>query len=376
MNILLNLAPLKSGGGQNVALNFLNCILNDTYLHNFIIITSPESEIYFYLKKKNFKNIIIAPRNPIFRALFELVNGKTITKKHKIDIIYTYFGYGFYPKSIVQIIGSADSNIYYPEVNFWQDFKNIARLKKFLIDRYRMWCLNKATGIIYENEDMKFRAEKIYNLKNTIYIKPSIDENYSNSKFDIPINLKSNKNPICLLLCGWQKNKNYMIVPELASLLAQRNEKFIFLITAPKNKSKEHIEFENKCAQYSVLDSVHLIGNVSKNQLRSLYSQVDYVLLLSKLESFSNNIIESWFFEKTLIISDEQWSRSICQDAAIYVNRDSITDIANNLILLENNPIIKTAAIENGKTLRKTYPHIEDRTKQELDFLIKTYDKF
>ena len=70
-------------------------------------------------------------------------------------------------------------------------------------------------------------------------------------------------------------------------------------------------------------------GQINHYELKNLYKNIDYVFLLSQLESFSNNIIESWYFRKLLIVSNEEWSRSICKEGACYVERNSIEDIYN-----------------------------------------------
>ena len=66
-----------------------------------------------------------------------------------------------------------------------------------------------------------------------------------------------------------------------------------------------------------------LIGKIEKKNLPSLFDQIDFVFLLSILESFSNNIIESWTYKRPLIISDEHWARTICEGAALYVNNNN-----------------------------------------------------
>ena len=160
----------------------------------------------------------------------------------------------------------------------------------------------------------------------------------------------------------------------IAYHLKKTNQSFHFIITAPKNYSKEHLEFIQLQEQFKVSDMISIIGQVLKQQLENLYSQIDFVLLMSKLESFSNNIIESWYFGKPLIISDAQWAKGICRDAAFYVNRDSSEQIANELVTLRNSPKIQSELIKNGFLQLNRYPSIEEKTKQEISFLVKIYN--
>jgi len=106
--------------------------------------------------------------------------------------------------------------------------------------------------------------------------------------------------------------------------------------------------------------------------LASLYSQVDYVMLLSKLESFSNNIIEAWQFRKPLVASSEDWAKAICKDAAVYVNRDSPEDVASKLRYLECNPTDVQNLINHGIKELAEYPSIAIRIREELAFLRST----
>ena len=52
MKILLNLATLKKGGGQNVGLNFIKCLISDDYiLNDFHFVVAKGSLIEKQLKK-------------------------------------------------------------------------------------------------------------------------------------------------------------------------------------------------------------------------------------------------------------------------------------------------------------------------------------
>lgn len=372
MNIMINFSTLKKGGGQNVAMNFLYEIFNIDLEDTLYFFVANGSDPHIYLEQNGLNNYYVVPSNPVKRVLFELFLSKRILEKNKIDIIYSYFGIGLFPKHILQISGSADSNLYFPEIDFWSHYKGIARFKKKLIDIYRIYGLKRVNAVVFENKIMLERSKELYNLKDTKFIKPSVNFNFEGKTLEIFQDYKHVKKG--LFLCGWQLNKNVMIIPKIASELKERNEKFLFIITAPEDNSIEHQNFLNLIDKYDVKEYILIIGPISKTYLKSLYEQIDYVFLLSKLESFSNNIIESWYFKKLLIVSDELWSRSLCNNAAMYVSRDNVKDIVDKIVFVNRNDTIKNEIITFGNNELKTYPTIKERIIQEMEYIKHVYE--
>ena len=236
------------------------------------------------------------------------------------------------------------------------------------------YTLKKADALVFENPVMEQRVKKLYKTKKTTYIKPSF--NFSVKSCSELKKVKKRKILTGLFFCGWQLNKNIMIIPKLCHLLRKQKLDFRFILTAPLDNSKEHKNFVRMLNKYQVLDMVEMIGQVQKDNIPDLYSKVDYVFLLSKLESFSNTILETWYFKKLLIASDELWSNSICLDAAVYVNRDSAAEISKKIISLYHNPEIGLKVIKNGSLLIKTYPNIGERIYQELNYVKDVYEKY
>ena len=140
MNILLNFSTIKKGGGQNVALNFLESLerlqLNESITIQYSVVK--DSEIHKYLIEKKQQPILLMPSHPLKRMLKEFFTSKKILKKFNIEIIYTYFGIGLFDKKIPQVSGSADSNIYFPEINFWKDYKGWKRFKHYLMRKINL----------------------------------------------------------------------------------------------------------------------------------------------------------------------------------------------------------------------------------------------
>ncbi|MBS7198815.1 MAG: glycosyltransferase [Bacteroidales bacterium] len=375
MNVLINFSTLKCGGGQNVALNFLSVfpqIVENGDKHCFFLVAKGSSVHRWFEKNGNYK-YFVCPRNPVQRLLFEICITRSIIKKYQIDIIYSYFGYGLFPKKIPQISGAADSNLLFPEIDFWGDYKGIRRWKHLLIDQYRIYGLKHARGIIFENECLEKRFQELYKLNTlTITIKPSISNIYNQEFFRLPSNIIGLKKG--LFLCGWHLNKNVLLIPEIAYNFKLMSYPFHLLLTAPLDNSKIYRDFIKLVELYDVQEYISIIGPVKKEELASLYQQVDVVYLLSKLESFSNNIIEAWTYKKPLIISNEEWAHSICSEGAIYVDRNSARDIANVTLGLCENQNYREKIVNNGFKQLQTYPSIQDKTKQEWNFINRIYE--
>jgi len=368
MNVLINLSHLKIGGGQNVGLNFISTLkLINTDEFNFVFIAAKNSMIHNFLKENNFSNIYLCPKNPIFRVIKELFFSKKILKKHSIDIIYNYFGGDFIPVNIKRVIGAADSNLYFPEIDFWVEYKPIQKLIRKIIDINRIWVLKNATAVIFENGFLQKRGKELFNLKETKLIKPSIKDFTIDNK-DLLLSFAKDT-IVGLFFCSWQKNKNYMIIPELAKELKSQNIKYHFIITAPQNNSFEHKEFLNSLNINDVKEMVSIIGPVHKKNISNLYNSIDHVFLLSKLESFSNNIIESWYYKKPLIISNENWAKYLCLNSACYVDRNSIESIVLGIKMIINYKLYKNQLIFDAIKILKTYPSVKERTISELKYL-------
>ncbi len=369
MNILINFAQIKSGGGQNVAMNFLLGLEGiDLGSKKLFFVVANNSAPFDYLAKTGAFKFCVSPRNPISRVLFELIYLPIWIGRNNIEIVYTYFGSSFILNRVKQICGSADSNIYFPEINFWVHYKGLNLIKKRLIDAYRIWGVKRADAVIFENPSMLNRGVNLFKLRNVKLVRPSIALLENGSAYEMPKSVPKESFKI-LFLCGWQLNKNVMLIPSIAHALKEKFENFHILLTAPNDNCEIHRVFENDLTRHDVSGFVSVVGQVPKDKLHDLYCQVDVVLLLSKLESFSNNIIESWCYGKPIIVAREEWAKSICGDAAVYVERDSVPEIAEAIIEILNNESLRNLVITKGYQAVKDYPTIHERIKQELEYV-------
>ena len=331
------------------------------------------SSIHEFLSSFQIKNVYaVSVCNTVDRIFWELFRSKSFLDTIKPDVIYSVFGYSLFSSTYKQVIGVALSNLFYPEIDFWANTSAKTRIVKFFADIYRKKTIRLANGLIFENPEMYKRAVENYgfNKSSVTYIKPSIKPQTSR----IIDNEFENNEIKILLLCGWQKNKNYMIVPSVCKILKEKGFRpRVFFSVKDDSKDKDYLDFINLLKKTETEDCFNFIGTVKPEEIKNVYEKVNFVFLLSQLESFSNNIIESWTFKRVLVVSDMDWSRSIVRKGGCYVNRNSPTDIANHLIFLQNNQEEYNKIIEYGIEELSTYPTLTEQVSNILSFL-KRYE--
>ena len=267
-------------------MNFLYEVFSrNKEVDNIYYFVARDSGPHKFLVENKYKKFSVLPRNPVKRILFELLYSKKILKNNEIDIIYSYFGFGLYNKRIKQISGSADSNLFFPNIDFWSEYKGISKLKKRLIDLYRIYGLKRCDAIVYENPIMHDKGKKLFNIERSVYIKPSISLSTFNTNLKDSVYLQ-NDFPSGLFLCGWQLNKNIMLVPEIAKYLKAKSFPFNFVITAPNDNSNEERYFNNLVSKFCVEEYISRTGVVDKDNLPSLYNNIDYVFYYQNLKAF------------------------------------------------------------------------------------------
>ena len=76
-----------------------------------------------------------------------------------------------------------------------------------------------------------------------------------------------------------------------------------------------------------------------------------------------------------LFISDLEWAKSICENAAVYVDRDDVNDILKKIKTCENKLNYKKRIIDYGFDKLKSFPNIEQKVKLELNYIKDVYEK-
>ncbi len=372
-NILINLIPIKKGGGQQVATNFVLHAQEITTINCLFLVTEG-TEIHKLLSKSTGVNFIEVKPGLFSRLSFNLFTLKKIIKEHHIDIIYTLFGPSLNGHGVKSVTGCAYSNLFFPEIDFWSGYSKVQQLKLKLIDTYRLKSTLSSDAIVFENAAMQARAISLFKVPahRTKLILPSISE-YQNIPASEDLVQRLDKidtdNFNILFLTGWHKNKNLPMIPQFLSELQKLGTTHVNCVISVPSSHPESINLLAEAKKVGVDHQIVFIDSIRPYELPHLYDKIDGVGLLSLLESFSNNIIESWFFKKALFITDAEWSRAICKDAAIYVNRNDAVNIAKQINQYIKSKESQDSYIENAKNILLDYPSPEEKVNLQITFL-------
>jgi len=364
--ILVNLLPIKTGGGLQNALSFLTSIKG----LEFSCIVREGTLLEKKCRELNF-NFIAVKDNLLSRLIFEIKVRFLFPKGTRC---FTYFGpplLGSIGK-FHNINGFAYSNLLYPNLDFWWWCGFTEKIKKNLIDIYRLKISCFSDEIIFETDLLYRKAYENKNFqgvkKHVVQMSPSklvlSEDNLDKKKYEV---FNFNDSSLVLYLSGPHPNKRIIKLIDIAKVLKEESLEFKFVLTLPESNYTKQIF--NQIQSNSLNDYFINIGPVEQQDVSSLIYSVDAMINIAVLESFSNNVVEAWSMNKPLIITDDEWARESCKDAASYIDiesRESISTVFSNL----SNADYNSQKIRKGTEMLDIMPSLEDKNRMYKDIIL------
>jgi glycosyltransferase involved in cell wall biosynthesis len=367
----INLVPIASGGGLQNAINLILGILEiESEYNNYIFIIGNEKLEKICLKKD--LNFIKVKNNKFHRLFFELFF--FINKKN--NIIFTLFGASpLFSYNNTTINGCAYSNLFYPEIDFWDYLPFYKKIIKKIKDFYRYMVIKISDVVIFETDILKDRAVnyKDFPDEDTYVVKMAVNKIVEEAKNIGSSNnyLKSYKDKFKILyLASSHPNKRQHLLIDIAKFFKENNENICFITTMDERK-KYSKEFINKIKKNNLEDYIINLGPIDSSDVGSLINEVDAMINIAKLESFSNNFIEAWTFNKLLILTDADWSRGSCKESAIYIEPEKIIESAKKIVKIKDNHNKRNEIISTYQNRLDEYFDYKEKTKKYLEIISK-----
>jgi hypothetical protein len=363
MKIIINASLNYNGGGLQVALSFINTCKSfpDNIYHVFA-----SKNVASQLEEKVFPSNFIFYHIPTLK-FYEF--SSYLSKLEGIiepDVVFSIFGPVYWRPHVFHVVGFAQGHYIYDDSPFWKKV-SIPNKLQWKLKKYIHLCYLRrdADVFIVETEDVALRLNKL--LKKTCYVVPNTYSSYfgqylfEKGECNQILPLKDKGEFRLLSVCTPYSHKNLEIIPSVVdSLIEEGYDNIRFIITASDIIYKKMIPEAYR--KY-----VTTTGTISPQNVPQLYFECDAVFVPSLLECFTANFPEAMVMGKPILASDLSFSHSICGNAALFFDPLVPFDIADKIIKLLENPLLRNELVELGKRRLSIFKTSEERAKAFLD---------
>ena len=376
MKLFIDCSLLSIGGGIQVGLSIIQNITKDP-LFQVVLVASPQidEQLDDNIKKNLFAYHVFENAHP----LKKIIQGRFLSKlekKYKPDLVFCVFGPCYWSPKSNFIQGFALPKMLYPESrkNY---IKKSQRIKEELIDYFKAYFFKKnSKHIIVETDIFKNRLLQKFNLDSRyVYVIPnSYSPAFQKSIKENTASITANENEINIFVPGgYYRHKNYEVLPEVAKELLNLNinKNFCFYLSLnPKSKGWLHIQ--KIAIDLGVLDYIKTLGHVSNAEIGKEYLRSNIIMSLSSAEASTAVYPEAMCAKRPLVVSDTDFARKLCKEAALYVSPFNAKEVAETINLLSHNENLRINLIENGdKVFINNYPDPEAKWKMQRELLVK-----
>jgi len=151
-----------------------------------------------------------------------------------------------------------------------------------------------------------------------------------------------------LVFSHFYPHKNLEIVEGLARRVFEDDLRYVFVLTVDPSASRQAAAFLGRLRWAIELGIVDNRGVVEASEIARLYASSDVLLLPTLLESFSTTYVEAMHFGVPIVTSDRDFARSVCGDAACYVDPLSVDEILAALHAMSASRALRERLIANG----------------------------
>lgn len=375
MNVILNLLPIRQGGGVQVALDFLEQASVYGHKHRWFVVCR-EGMPFAQYNSGHVSVVRVIKDNVASRLCFEVVGGAPLVRRVAADVVYTLFGTQWYRVSVPQVVGCAYSNLFYPEIDFWGRLPFHRRIVKFAIDHYRRTRLRHSDVRIFETESLAGRcvAQMGLDADTTVSVDPSVSSFVGPSRFHKDTAARCElipTKPSILCISGYHPNKNIDVL--IRSLPYLDSNVHLVLTLPPQDPGTRSLM--HLARNLGVHERIVNVGPVPPEGCVELYRRCSVAVLASTLESVSNMIVEAWSMGLPLVITDLEWARGFCGSAASYFELQNEADLAIKVNQVLQKPKLALKLANYGLHRLSQLPTSKERFLRYVSILERATDQ-
>jgi len=220
--------------------------------------------------------------------------------------------------------------------------KNYSRMKQ-LYNFIRHKTYSRANKIVAVSNNTKNELKRLLNInENSIVVIPNVSSFFVNrEKID----------SYFLYIGEMRKNKNLKNTI-LGFMMYKKNTNSNIKLIICGNKKNEYKSLFNLVCENDFQEEIVFTGYISNQEKEKYFSGTKGLVLLSDNEGFGVPVIEAMINYIPVLLSDIPIMHEVSNDAAIFVNQNDISEIANGFEILSgkiNNDVFINACDEIKK---------------------------
>lgn len=335
-------ATYQAGGGQIPQLiNFIRYFASQT--DQFLLLIYITQHNYYMLddcKTNNNTKVVmskIVNKSTIIRIFWEQFILPFKLLIDKVDIL-------FCPGNISPIITRVKKIQWIGTIGpFWDEMYRLEipiEKIKFKFNKIFMYkTAQHADAVIFESDYTRNLFINNYDLDydKSYVIKAGRDINFFMKIDSRVINKYNIKENFILCVSHLYPYKNIINLLKAYSTVRKKIDIDTNLVIAGSSYSDDYTNFLiNTIDKLGIKQHVNLIGNVKRENLRTLYSACYFLAFPSPCENFAYTLAEAMCCGTPIVSSNTTAMPETCEDAALYFNPYDLKDISNKLLLISN----------------------------------------
>ena len=374
MKVLLDCSSLSVGGGIQAGLSVVYHAV-DEHDCEVSLVCSPQvasqlppdliSRLYFFS---------IIEKASVFGKFRQADYFSKLEKSISPDIVFTVFGPSYWRSEAVNVQGFAlgkmlyhDSRKAYPS--------RIIRWREELSDAVKKVFLRRnADYFIAETDVVKSRLMRLLRLtSDRVYV---VGNSYSpefgrrcRELSERAIKREDARFKV-FVPASFYHHKNLLIIPHAAAILNSIHQGLIEFVFTLDEASSGWSKIKNLADSNGVGHMISTVGSVPNQLIADHYLAANAVLCTSLVESSTAVFPEAFMAERPLMVSDKDFARQLCGDAALYFDPLDPKALATVVLKLAQDAELQHRLVLAGsQVLESVYPSPAHKWQLQLQVL-------
>lgn len=346
VKIALFAGSLRGGGGKSVGVNLVRSLPPAGSDHEYLMFVPPDDDCRAAAFESGSEVVEVPSTGAMRRMVWESARGGRLASKWGAEWVVALGNVPirFSGKSAVLL---HDTHLFYP----WSAMGHLSRrrkVRKRLLRAKLRSAIRSQAAVLAQTRAAAARIESAYGVRNICVVPNTVSSLITDAVVPtVPMQLPAAGFRF-LTLTRYGGRKGLDTLADMFESHAGPLEDVVGIITIDPADGPAARRLLERLATSKTSGGLHNVWHVPQAQLRSLYGQVDAIVLSTQLESMSATYVEAMALGVPIITSDRDFARDVCGDAALYVDPDVPADIAAAIRRLADDDALRRRLVASG----------------------------